>query len=163
MATHQILDSSVRVPPKLCALGIMTKAPQPGKVKTRLVPPLTLEEAARLNVCFLRDLSASISHACNEAPARGIGIFTPPDSFDVYETVLPADFFLIPQRGENFGDKLMFAAEDLFRAGFGAVCLINSDSPTVSASIFTEAATQLAQPAQQVVLGPADDGGYYLI
>lgn len=141
----------------------MTKAPQPRKVKTRLVPPLTPEEAAQLNVCFLRDLSTSISRACIEAPARGIGIFTPPDLFDVYETVLAPDFFLIPQRGENFGDRLIFAAEDLFRAGFGSVCLINSDSPTVSASVFTEAATELAQLVQQVVLGPADDGGYYLI
>ena len=50
----KILDPNSRsaVPPDLCALGIMTKAPQPGKVKTRLSPPLTPDEAAELNIVF---------------------------------------------------------------------------------------------------------------
>src|SRR5438093_7715806 len=43
----------------LCALAVMTKAPQAGKVKTRLVPPLTPDEAAALNICFLRDTTAA--------------------------------------------------------------------------------------------------------
>jgi glycosyltransferase A (GT-A) superfamily protein (DUF2064 family) len=51
----------------------------------------------------------------------------------------------------------------LFTAGFGSVCLINSDSPTVPAENFVEAANQLARPGDRVVLGPSDDGGYYLI
>ena len=49
----------------LCALAVMTKAPQAGRVKTRLVPPLTPEEAAELNKCFLRDTAAAISTACS--------------------------------------------------------------------------------------------------
>jgi uncharacterized protein len=163
MSAYLIVDSSLRLPPDLCALSIMTKAPLPGKVKTRLVPPLTPEQAADLNVCFLRDLSAAIAQACAVAPARGVGVFTPSDAIDAYKTVLHPDFLMLPQRGESFGDRLFFAAEDLFRAGFASVCLINSDSPTVSASVFAEATNALAQPTQQVVLGPAEDGGYYLI
>lgn len=57
----------------------------------------------------------------------------------------------------------MFATEDLFQLGFTSVCLINSDSPTVPERVFTEAATLLAQSENSVVLGPCDDGGYYLI
>src|SRR4249920_3154074 len=53
----------------LCALAVMTKAPQAGRVKTRLVPPLTPEEAAELNKCFLRDTAAAISSACSRRPA----------------------------------------------------------------------------------------------
>ena len=63
MSRHQILNpaGTPQLTRKVCALGIMTKAPQAGKVKTRLIPPLTAEEAAELNICFLRDLGRSIS------------------------------------------------------------------------------------------------------
>jgi uncharacterized protein len=148
---------------QLTALGIMTKAPRAGEVKTRLTPPLTPEEAAELNVCFLRDLARSISQASERSRAYGGGIYTPPSAGDAYQGILPADFFLIPQRGQTFGERLLFATQDLFKAGFGSVCLINSDSPTVPPSSFVEAADELAKPGDRIVLGPADDGGYYLI
>ncbi len=147
----------------LCALGIMTKAPQAGKVKTRLTPPLTPTEAAELNTCFLRDLSRSISKATQQAPARGVGVYTPRGVEEVYEDILPTDFFLIPQREDAFGDRLISAVEDLLKVGFESVCLINSDSPTVPPANFAEAASELAKPGDRIVLGPSDDGGYYLI
>jgi len=141
----------------------MTKAPQAGKVKTRLTPPLTPEEAAELNVCFLRDLGRAISVASMESRALGIGIYTPVGAEEVYGNVLPEGFFLIPQRGVRFGERLVLAAEDLFKVGFESVCLINSDSPTVPASNFTEAVDELGKSGDRIVLGPSDDGGYYLI
>jgi len=165
MSEHVVLNRQreFRVAPNLCALGIMTKAPQAGKVKTRLVPPLTPEEAAELNTCFLRDLAGSISQACLESSARGVGVYTPLGSESVYESILPTDFFLMPQYGHNFGERLISAAEDLFKVGFESLCLINSDSPTVPASSFAEAANALAKAGDRIVLGPSDDGGYYLI
>jgi rSAM/selenodomain-associated transferase 1 len=165
MALHKILDRTgeARVPPNLCALGIMTKAPEPGKVKTRLTPPLTPEEAARLNTSFLCDLGQSISAACNLCAARGVGVYTPLGAESVYENVLPPDFLLIPQRGDDFGQRLVFAAEDLFTVGFESVCLVNSDSPTIPPSCFAEAANKLAAAGDRIVLGPSEDGGYYLI
>lgn len=141
----------------------MTKAPQPGKVKTRLTPPLTPEQSARLNTCFLRDISMSILRATELSPSRGVGVYTPPGMEAAYETILPPDFFLLPQRGQAFGERLIFAAEDLFALGFQSVCLINSDSPTVRAESFAEAAIELADPRDRIVLGPSHDGGYYLI
>ena len=165
MSRHQVLNAATpsQLPSRLCALGIMTKAPEAGKVKTRLTPPLTAQEAAGLNMCFLRDLGRSISVASTESPALGIGIYTPVGAEEVYGDVLPKGFFLIPQRGVGFGERLAFAAEDLFKVGFESVCLINSDSPTIPASSFAEAAKELAKPGERIVLGPADDGGYYLI
>jgi rSAM/selenodomain-associated transferase 1 len=141
----------------------MTKVPQAGRVKTRLTPPLTPEEAAALNICFLRDLSQSIAEATTESPARGVGVYTPVGDEGAYENVLPNDFFLIPQRGNNFGERLTSATEDLFKVGFESVCLINSDSPTVPAASFAEAARELAKTGERVVLGASDDGGYFLI
>lgn len=165
MSVQQIIhpDSSFRVAPGICALGIMTKAPEAGKVKTRLTPLLTAEEAAQLNICFLRDVAASIAEASARSPAQGVGIYTPVGAEGVYEGILPRDFCLIPQRGDKFGERLIFAAQDLFTVGFESVCLINSDSPTVPAKSFAQAVNELCKPGDRIVLGPSDDGGYYLI
>jgi hypothetical protein len=142
----------------------MTKAPRAGQVKTRLVPPLTSEDAAKLNICFLRDTAAAIASACRStARARGVGIYTPVGAEAAYIDVLPPDFDLLPQRGNGFGERLALAAEDVFQCGFGAVCLIDSDSPTISADIYAEAVGLLSKPGDRVVLGPSEDGGYYLI
>ena len=152
------------------ALALMTKAPRAGNVKTRLVPPLTNEEAAQLNRCFLQDTGAAISLCCsgltraNSGPtARGVAVYTPVGAESDYADILPADFSLLPQRGENFGERLYFAAEDLFKCGFDSVCLIDSDSPTIPAENFAKAMELLSLPGNHIVLGPCDDGGYYLI
>jgi rSAM/selenodomain-associated transferase 1 len=154
-----------------CALALMTKAPRAGHVKTRLVPPLTNEEAARLNRCFLQDTGAAISACCRDLTARnprgpiacGIAVYTPVGTESDYADILPIDFSLVPQRGENFGERLYFAAEDLFKCGFDAVCLIDSDSPTIPSDNFAKAVELLSVSGNHIVLGPCDDGGYYLI
>jgi uncharacterized protein len=162
---HTVLNPAFgnAIPPKRCALGIMTKAPEPGKVKTRLTPPLTPVESAEINKCFLRDLGQAITSAAESSPGIGVGVYTPKGSESAYADILPPEFLLLPQRGTDFGERLIFAAEDLFTVGFESVCLINSDSPTVPASSFASAANELAKAGERIVLGPSDDGGYYLI
>jgi len=160
---HHVLDPTRPfIADSVCALAVMTKAPRPGKVKTRLVPPLTPEEAAQLNVCFLRDTAAAIAQACG-TNARGVGVYTPRGSEEVYYDILPAEFALLPQRGNEFGERLTLAAKDLFQCGFSSVCLIDSDSPTVSSESYARAVEWLSRAQESVVLGPSDDGGYYLI
>jgi rSAM/selenodomain-associated transferase 1 len=139
----------------------MTKAPRAGHVKTRLTPPLTPEEAAALNSCFLRDTATAISLAGDRA--QGIACYTPPGAEESYRDLLPDNFRLIAQRNGSLEERLIAAADDLFSIGFASVCLIASDSPTVPAHAFAEAARLLSQPRECVVLGPSDDGGYYLI
>lgn len=141
----------------------MTKAPRAGQVKTRLTPPLSPEEAAELNICFLRDMAGSISLTASKSKARGCAIYTPEGAAAAYREIIPADFCLIPQRGEALGDRVAFAMEDLFKLGFSAVCLIGSDSPTIPPRVFTEATTILTRPENSVFLGPTKDGGYYLV
>jgi rSAM/selenodomain-associated transferase 1 len=161
---HRVLDPNTPDPSAkgLCALAVMTKAPRAGQVKTRLVPPLTPDEAARLNRCFLRDTAASISNAAGDI-ARGVAVYTPVGAETDYVDILPGDFALLPQHGNGFDERLTNAAEDLFRIGFTSVCLINSDSPTVPAENYAQAANLLSDDGDRVVLGPSDDGGYYLI
>jgi len=167
---HRVLNpaESPETALRVCALAVMTKAPRAGRVKTRLVPPLTPDEAATLNVCFLRDTASAISRAIVSSKesgkeARGVAVYTPVGWEDAYADILPAEFYLVPQRGESFGERLSCATEDLFQCGFNAVCLIDSDSPTVPAATFVHAMEILRSSREHIVLGPSDDGGYYLI
>ena len=164
IATKRFLDPArSRVQSGLCGLGIMTKAPEAGRVKTRLSPPLTPEEAAELNKCFLRDLGQAIDEASRTTPCRGIAVYTPLGKESLYEGILPNSFVFVPQRGSDFGERLLFAGEDLLEIGFDSFCLINSDSPMVPASSFARAVRLLGESSERVVLGPSEDGGYYLI
>jgi rSAM/selenodomain-associated transferase 1 len=164
-AVHRVLDPGKpsQIPRGLCALAVMTKAPRAGQVKTRLTPPLTPEEAAWLNICFLRDTTSAIAGLTSEGKSRGIAVYTPLGAENAYAGILPDEFELVPQRGDAFGERLAFATEDLLALGFDSVCLIDSDSPTVPAGAFSQAEQFLAKKEDGVVLGPSDDGGYYLI
>ena len=144
----------------ICALGLMAKAPLEGEVKTRLVPPLTAREAAALNICFLRDMAANIDSI---TAASGLVVYTPAGAESAFAGVLPERFSFLAQRGATLGERLCNATDDLLRQGYGAVCLINSDSPTLPRSILIRALESLETDGDRVVLGAAEDGGYYLI
>jgi rSAM/selenodomain-associated transferase 1 len=146
-----------------CAFTVMAKAPIPGKVKTRLSPPLTAAQAADLNACFLRDTVANLSLAASQVSAEVVISYTPVGEEAAFVGVLPPGTLLLPQRGDSFGERLLASAEDLFACGFGSVCLIDSDSPTVPTGEFVRAAQVLGECETRAVLGPSADGGYYLI
>src|SRR5215470_15391606 len=142
-----------------CALGIMAKAPSVGSVKTRLTPPLTAEEASALSACFLRDTANNV----NDHLADGVIVFTPADKRKSFEGIAPKCFQFLAQRGESLGDRLLNATTDLLSSGYDSICLINSDSPTLAPAILLSAIEALAPEGDRLVLGPAEDGGYYLI
>ncbi len=146
-----------------CALAVMAKAPRPGKVKTRLSPPLAPGEASALNICFIRDTTENIQQVTEASNSAGVVAYTPVGDESAFNGLLPSGFQLLPQRGEDFGERLLYACEDLFSCGFSAVCLIDSDSPTLPQDAFMQAVEWLSRAGDRMVLGGADDGGYYLI
>jgi uncharacterized protein len=146
-----------------CALAVMAKAPRPGKVKTRLSPPLTPEQASALNICFIRDTTENIQQVAEAGNSAGLLVYTPAGEEAAFDGILPAAFQLLPQRGDGFGERLLHACEDLFACGFSAVCLIDSDSPTMPQHALLQAVAWLSRSGDRVVLGGSDDGGYYLI
>ena len=160
--SYPVLDPAFPIPAlkHVCALAVMAKAPRAGRVKTRLSPPLTLEQTAALNVQFLRDTTENLATI---AHAAGVVSYTPVGDEALFAGLLPETFALVPQRGDGFGERLLAAAEDILAIGYGAVCLIDSDSPTVPAAAYRMAVEALAVPGDRVVVGPSDDGGYYLI
>src|SRR5437016_13694621 len=113
---HRVVDPNR--PPKnfggCSALALMTKAPRAGQVKTRLVPPLTHDEAAKLNRCFLQDTGAAISVCCTDLTsqdpgrpvARGGAVYTPVGAGMRYADVWPYDLSLLPHAGADDGDVL---------------------------------------------------------
>jgi hypothetical protein len=155
------LSNAPRIKGK-CALGLMAKVPFAGAVKTRLTPPLTRDEAAKLSMCFLRDMTSNLA-GLREDGMEGVVLYTPLGAEKMLHDLLPNSFMLVPQRGETLGERLVNAAAELLNKEFDSVCLINSDSPTLPSKILKTATTLLAQDGDRVVLGPSQDGGYYLI
>jgi hypothetical protein len=147
----------------VCAVAVMAKASIAGRTKTRLVPPLTEDEAAMLNTVFLRDAADNILAGAAFANISGWMAYAPAGSEAFFRCHLPESIGLIETVAPTLGDCLRHAAATLLRAGHGATCLINSDSPTLPVSYLVAAATALAAPGDRIVLGPSTDGGYYLI
>ena len=146
-----------------CAIAVMAKASIAGKTKTRLVPPLTQDEAAMLNTVFLQDASNCIISAAALANISGWMAFAPAGSELFFRTHLPQGIGLIETVAPTLGRCLNAAAAALLGAGHDAVCLINSDSPTLPIGYLVAAATILAATGDRIVIGPSTDGGYYLI
>jgi uncharacterized protein len=141
------------------ALAIVARYPRPGKVKTRLAAGIGHEAAAQLYAAFLRDLAARFGPA---AAAAGYALIwaQAPGLGDLREMV--GDHArLLAQRGVNFADRLHAVAHDLAALGFDRTIIASSDSPHLPAERVREAFTALDHA--DVVLGPATDGGYYLI
>src|SRR5437016_6195487 len=158
---HDPISSSSRRD-AICALALMAKVPFAGSVKTRLTPPLSPEEAATLSTCFLRDMTTNVLRM-NGDGTEGVVLYTPSNAEAFLHDLLPDGFKLMAQRGETLGERLINAAAELLSIGFESVCLINSDSPTLPGEILNNASSLLAQDGDRVVVGPSDDGGYYLI
>jgi rSAM/selenodomain-associated transferase 1 len=149
--------------PATCAIAVMAKASIPGRAKTRLVPLLTTEEAAALNTSFLRDVADSLISASALANIAGFMAYAPAGSASFFRGIMPERIGLLETVKPKFGECLFHAVSTLLEAGHDAVCLLNSDSPTLPISYLTAAATALAAPGDRIVLGPSTDGGYYLI
>ena len=159
---------AVSDPAAFCAVAIMAKASIAGAVKTRLVPPLSGDEAAAFSTCVLADSAANVATAARAAPIRGFVAYDPPGTERFFAGLLPEGFFLLPPGApvagyEGIGHSLFRAARDLLALGFGGACLVNADSPTLPTVFLREAVRRLTRPGDRVVLGPAADGGYYLI
>jgi rSAM/selenodomain-associated transferase 1 len=146
-----------------CGIAVMAKASLPGKTKTRLVPPLSFEEAAAFNTAFLQDVADNIAATAREAAVRCYMAYGPPGSHAFFERTLPRSIGLIESWHANFGDCLFAAIDQVLARGHSGAVVLNADSPTLPTALLVETARELARPGDRAVLGPASDGGYYLL
>ena len=141
------------------AVAIMAKAPWPGQAKTRLCPPLSFEAAAQLYRAFLLDKIGQVGGL----PAGPAISYAPAEAKAVFESLAPSHFSLIQQQGRDLGARLLSTFEQLFNLGYELALAIDSDTPTLPTAYLERALDLLTNTGIDVVLGPSEDGGYYLI
>jgi rSAM/selenodomain-associated transferase 1 len=145
------------MPPEFSnALIVVAKRPASGRTKTRLSPPLTPQLASQLYECFLLDTLDQMRQV--QDAQKVIAYFDEPDYF----RRLAPDFQLIQQEGADLGARLDHALTVCLSMGYQRVVIMDSDSPSLPPPYLTQAFIALADGAD-VVLGPCEDGGYYLI
>jgi rSAM/selenodomain-associated transferase 1 len=138
----------------------MAKEPSPGGTKTRLSPPLTAQEAADLYHCFLLDTLELMRHVESAQP---VVAYSPPGAAPFFQHLAPREFEFLPQLGQDLGERLDRVVIDCLQRGYRQVVIVASDSPTIPLPYLDQAFQELDNPLVDVVLGPCDDGGYYLI
>lgn len=139
---------------------IMAKEPVPGKVKTRLTPPLTPHEASELYRCFLLDRLL----AMGALPGVDIALaYTPSRARKPFTDSCPENFSLFAQCGRTLGEKLRHIFQEKLSEGYAAVSVMGSDSPDLPNRLIQTSFRLMLVKHADLVLGPCPDGGYYLI
>jgi uncharacterized protein len=144
----------------MIAVAIMAKVPIAGAVKTRLCPPLRPNEAATLARCFLQDRVDQLAALPLGEPMVA---FTPPGQAAAVRSLVPPKVRLIPQAGEDLGARLDRVLTDLLAEGYAGAIAVDADSPTLPSAYLEAACCHLQEGRADVVIGPSEDGGYYLI
>jgi rSAM/selenodomain-associated transferase 1 len=146
------------------ALVIFAKAPIPGEVKTRLCPPLTPDEAATLHGSFVLDMleRTKLSVATLQLPFHRYLACSPSSDLVFFKIMEERQGVrLLDQVGEDLGRRMHRIFLNLFAKGYEQVIIVGTDVPTLPLSVYQEAFAMLGR--SDMVLGPALDGGYYLI
>ncbi|MFO7697694.1 MAG: TIGR04282 family arsenosugar biosynthesis glycosyltransferase [Anaerolineae bacterium] len=142
------------------ALIVVAKEPQAGQTKTRLTPPLEPHQAAALYRCLMLDTFQLMARV----PGVDAVISFAPDTAEAYfRAIAPDGFHLVPQRGSDLGERLDNVLREHLNDGYAQAVVMNSDGPTLPTELVALAFHTLDDPLVDVVLGPSEDGGYYLI
>src|SRR4051812_34555724 len=148
--------------PEGSVLGIFGKRPEPGRVKTRLSAAIGPDDASRLHEAMLFDLLDLWDAPGVIAPGgRKVLVYAPDDAGPWFDERVPASFSLQPQAEGDLGWRMAEFIAGEFEEGASRVVVIGTDAPTLDPSFVLGAF--LALDGRDVVLGPASDGGYYLV
>jgi hypothetical protein len=148
------------MPTRANALAVMAKAPIPGAVKTRMAPPLTLEQAAQVARALLLD---QLDHLSALREIDLYAAFTPPEAAPFFERLAPERCLCFPQEHGDLGERMKRALAELWGRGHRNAAIIGSDVAAVPPEFFHRAFGQLSSNQCRVVLGPSRDGGYYFV
>jgi rSAM/selenodomain-associated transferase 1/rSAM/selenodomain-associated transferase 2 len=138
------------------AFIIFTRVPVPGETKTRLMPYFTPKKCAMLHSCFLKDIAAS----CKDIKADIFVCYTPADKESKLHDIF-GEISYFPQEGNDLGARMFNAIERVLKIGYGSCILVGTDVPEMRACDIRSAFRILEK--KDVVFGPSEDGGYYLV
>jgi rSAM/selenodomain-associated transferase 1 len=139
-------------------VAVITKFPQTGKVKTRLMAQLSAEDAARVHRVFATHLVKRLRHL---KPLAFKMIVDPPDKLDAMREMLGIEDELLPQCEGDLGARLAHATMQIHEKQSAPVLIFAADSPDLPAAHIHNVAELCTK--HDVVLGPSDDGGYWCI
>lgn len=139
---------------------VFTRCPEAGKTKTRMIPALGPEGAAALQVALTRHTLNAAKQYCEEHSCELEVRFAGGNAMMMGD-VFGHDIQYRPQHGSDLGARLTDACSKAFQEGAGRVVVIGSDCPDIDATVLDDALRSM--PKCDVVIGPAIDGGYYLI
>ena len=142
------------------AIIIMTRYPLPGQVKTRLIPVLGAEGACRLHQKMVEHAMATVRNFSLVFPAD-IFVFFHGGSEVLMEVWLGSDAEYLPQPAGDLGTKMSAAFHAVFTRGFETAMMIGTDCPDIDGHILSASFSLLGET--DMVIGPAADGGYYLL
>ncbi|MET0851252.1 MAG: TIGR04282 family arsenosugar biosynthesis glycosyltransferase [Candidatus Rokuibacteriota bacterium] len=142
------------------AVAVMARVPGLVPVKTRMHAALGADLAELVYRCFVLDVLDAVAAAPEVEPVLA---FTPAHGRARMAALAPAAFRLIPQEGEGLGERMSNLLAGLIADGHPGAVVIGSDSPTLPMDHVVEAAAALERGAADLVIGPSEDGGYYLI
>jgi len=144
-------------------LVVFTRWPEPGRVKTRLIPALGAEGAAGLHRALTRR-TLEAARRCRAETGVGVEVRVTGAEPSSFEGLYGGDLAYRPQGEGGLGARMAAALAAPLRDGAPAAVLIGSDCPTLDSGVLRRAFELLAgEDADRVVLGPAADGGYYLV
>lgn len=143
------------------ALVVFAKEPVPGRVKTRMCPPLALEEAAELYRCMLEDVLEESRRACQRAGASLFLAVHPPEAVAAMARAAGGSVQTFAQRGPDLAGRMHHALGRLAEEGFDRLAIRGSDSPALPAGRIAEGLAALE--AVDLTLSRDADGGYALL
>ena len=142
-------------------LIMFVKYPEPGQVKSRLAAALGNREAALIYKSLTERLFCAVTPLYKAAGYDMAIAYAPADAGEDIRTWLGPGMQLMPQSGETLGERMRNAFSEGFGRGYTKIIIIGSDCPAVTSDLINEALHRLDR--HDAVIGPATDGGYYLI
>jgi hypothetical protein len=154
---HNLQDDT---PAERCAVIVMTRYPEAGKVKTRLIETLGDKNAADLHQRMAEHTMSTLK-PLHDIEAADLFVFFNGGSIEQMQRWLGSTFTYQSQQGNNLGEKMGNAFAYIFRSGYNRAVILGTDCPDIEGATVIQALKYLR--SADLVLGPAEDGGYYLL
>ena len=140
---------------------VFAKAPRPGRVKTRLTPPFTPEQAASFYECLLDDVLLATAEFSRDLALEPVVAVHPPEALVEIVVRVPRETRVVAQQGRDLSERMSLAVREAAAGGASRILLRGSDSPCLDGSVVAAALDRLED--HDLVLQPERDGGYGLV
>lgn len=147
-------------PAERCAVIVMTRYPEAGKVKTRLIETLGEHGSANLHQRMAEHTMSTLK-PLHDIETADLFVFFNGGSIEQMQQWLGTTFEYLPQQGNNLGAKMANAFAHIFRSGYNRGLILGTDCPDIEGATVVDALKYLR--SADLVIGPAEDGGYYLL